>query len=80
MAIPKNVTINGTSYESANLSEAARDQIANVQVVDAEIAYLQRQLIIAQTARNAYGAALAHAVAPPAEEPAKQLPGQENEN
>ena len=54
MTLPEYLTINGTNYATANLSEAARLQLGNVQVVDAEIARLQQQLAIAQTARNAY--------------------------
>ena len=52
------VTINGTSYAAENLSDAAKAQIANVQVADAEIARLQQRLAIAQTARHAYFQAL----------------------
>lgn len=58
------VTLNDQTYALAELSEAARNQVANIRVVDAEIARLQQQLAIAQTARNAYVAALASAVAP----------------
>lgn len=76
MSLPQYVTINGTSYASENLSEAAKAQAANVQVVDAELARLQQQIAIAQTARNAYVAALIEAVkgkdkAAPAEKPKK---------
>lgn len=62
MNLPEYVTINGTSYATAKLSEEARTQFANVQVVDAEIARLQQRLAIAQTARNAYVNALLAAV------------------
>lgn len=62
MSLPQYVTINGTSYASEKLSAAAREQAANVQVVDAELARLKQQLAIAQTARNAYVAALIEAV------------------
>lgn len=64
------VTLNDQTYALAELSEAARNQVANIRVVDAEIARLQQQLAIAQTARNAYVAALASAVTP-APAPAK---------
>jgi hypothetical protein len=40
------------------LSEGAKSQIVNLQVVDQEIAQLKQQLAIMQTARNAYGSAL----------------------
>jgi hypothetical protein len=62
MSLPQYVTINGTSYASEKLSATAREQAANVQVVDAELARLKQQLAIAQTARNAYVAALIEAV------------------
>lgn len=75
MSLPEYVTINGTSYASAKLSEAAKGQIDNVQMVDAEIVRLKQQLAIAQTARNAYCSALVGEVktkeAPVAEKPKK---------
>lgn len=58
MALSKSLTINGTSYTVESLSEAAQMQVANIEGVDVEIARLQRQLAIMQTARNAYVAAL----------------------
>ena len=58
MALPENIHINGADYVVANLSEAARTQIVNIQAVDAEISRLQMRLGIAQTARNAYVGAL----------------------
>ena len=62
----ESITLNGTTYAMADLSAAARAQVENVQLVDAEIAHLQRQIAIAQTARNAYAAALTAAVEGPA--------------
>lgn len=56
------LTLNGKDYEVNQLSDAARAQVTNIQVVDAEISRLQQQLAIAQTARNAYVAALIAAV------------------
>lgn len=58
MTLPQTITINKTIYSTDKLSEASRSQIVNIQVVDAEIARLQQQLAIAQTARNAYSNAL----------------------
>jgi len=52
------VTINGKEYALENLSEAAKDQLTNLRVVDQEISRLQQQQAIAQTARNAYAKAL----------------------
>lgn len=56
------ITINSKDYAVAELSEAAKAQIANIQVADAELARLQQQLALVQTARNAYAAALIAAV------------------
>lgn len=58
MPLPESITLNGVTYATADLSDVAREQIANIQVVDAEIARLRQRLGIAQTARNAYVAAL----------------------
>jgi hypothetical protein len=62
MSLPQYITINGTSYAAENLSETAKIQAANVQIVDAELARLQQQVAIAQTARNAYVSALIESV------------------
>lgn len=67
------LTLNGKDYDVNQLSEAARAQVTNIQVVDAEISRLQQQLAIAQTARNAYVAALMAAVEP-AETPSAPAP------
>lgn len=58
MSLPEYVTVNGTSYAINKLPEDAKLHVVNVQVVDAEIARLQQQLAIAQTARKTYVAAL----------------------
>jgi hypothetical protein len=52
------VTIDNQPYPLASLTEQARAQIVNLQAVEAEIAQLQRQLAIAQTARAAYAGIL----------------------
>lgn len=52
------ISIDGKDYLLANLSEAARDQVGNVQATDAELRRLQVQVAIAQTARIAYANAL----------------------
>lgn len=54
----KTWTIDDKQYNIADLSEAAKSQIVNLQVVDQEIAQLKQQLAIMQTARNAYAGAL----------------------
>jgi len=62
MALPEYINLNGTNYTTAKLSVEAQNQAQNIQVVDLEIARLQQQLAIAQTARNAYSGALMSAV------------------
>ena len=52
------VTIDGRDFELDKLSEPARQQVVNINLVDQEIRRLQVQLKICQTARNAYAAAL----------------------
>ena len=53
-----NITIDGKEYDLDQFSEAAKSQLTNVRVTDQEIARLQQQLAIAQTARQAYAQAL----------------------
>ena len=52
------ITIDGKSYDMMTLSDAAKQQLANIQATDSEIQRLQIQMAIAQTARTAYAAAL----------------------
>lgn len=52
------ITIDGKEYESDDLSEDARVQYNSINATDAEIARINLQLAIAQTARNAYARAL----------------------
>jgi len=52
------VTIDGTDYALDSLSEQAKAQLTNLRVVDQEIARLQTQLAIYQTARSAYARVL----------------------
>lgn len=59
---PQTITIDGNEYRYADLSEAAQRQIANVNVVDQEIARLEQQQALHQTARNAYARALSDAL------------------
>lgn len=58
MADAQTITIDGKEYALDNLSEAAKSQLANLRIVDQEIARLQQQQAIAQTARYAYAQAL----------------------
>ena len=52
------VTIDNQEYETDTLSAEAKAQLSGLQFVDSEIARLQAQMAIYQTARNAYGKAL----------------------
>ena len=52
------VTIDGQSYNPADLSENARQQLLNVRAADQEIERLNRQLALAKTARATYARAL----------------------
>ncbi|MCD5995589.1 hypothetical protein KDX38_18420 [Pseudomonas sp. CDFA 602] len=52
------ITLDGKEYKLEELSEKARIQVVNVQVVEAEITRLQQLLAIAQTARNTYVSSL----------------------
>lgn len=62
MSLPQYITINGTAYASAKLSDAAKQQAVNILAVDTELARLQQQIAFIQTARNAYSAALIESV------------------
>lgn len=48
------ITIDGKQHDTETLSDVAKAQITNIQVVDQKIAQAQQELAILQTARNAY--------------------------
>ncbi|MCG5531445.1 DUF6447 family protein [Halorhodospira halochloris] len=52
------VTIDGTEYQLDQLSDNARQQLANLRAADGEIQRIEAQLAIARTARGAYARAL----------------------
>ena len=52
------ITINDVEYDSEKLSEDTINQFNSIRITDTKIQQLQAELGIAQTARNAYGAAL----------------------
>lgn len=52
------VTVDGVSYKLSQLSAQAKEQVANLQYVDAQMADLNAKLAVFQTARNAYQSAL----------------------
>lgn len=54
----KIITIDGREYHLDSLTDIAKSQIANVRIVDNEIARMEQQLRIYKTARAAYARAL----------------------
>jgi hypothetical protein len=52
------VTIDGRAYELEQLSDQARQQLDMVLACDTELRALEQELVLAQTARNAYAGAL----------------------
>jgi hypothetical protein len=56
------VTIDGRDFDVERLSPEARKQVHNIQVIDVELQRLQTQILIHQTARNAFSLALQQAL------------------
>jgi len=52
------IKIDDKEYDLDALSQEAKNQVASLQFVDAELARLNAQVAVCQTARNAYSAAL----------------------
>jgi hypothetical protein len=52
------VKIDGKDYDLDTLPQTAKDHLQSLQFVDAELARLQAQAAVLQTARIAYGKAL----------------------
>jgi len=52
------ITIDDVAYDLDALSEEAKNQLVSLQFVDAELARLQSQIAVYQTARNGYASAL----------------------
>ena len=52
------INIDGKSYDPLKLSEHAKHQILNIQFVDSQLAQLQNELAVSDTARIAYSKAL----------------------
>ena len=52
------LTIDGRDYDTEQLSDAAKAQVTNVQLVDQKLSQLQQEMAMMQTARNAYVHAL----------------------
>jgi hypothetical protein len=58
MSEDQTVTIDGTTYKLADLSEQARAQLQNIQFCDQQIQQLQNELAVSDTARMGYSKAL----------------------
>ncbi|MDG1168536.1 MAG: DUF6447 family protein [Sulfitobacter sp.] len=54
--------MDGKEYLIADLPNEAKEQLANITLVDRKIAETQQEVAILQTARNAYAAALTAAL------------------
>ena len=52
------IKIDDKDYNLDTLSQEAKDQLASMQFVDAELVRLNAQVAVYSTARNAYSAAL----------------------
>ena len=59
------ITIDTQDYDLDTLSDEARAQLQSLQFVDAELARLQAQTAVLQTARMAYAKALNEALPSP---------------
>lgn len=64
------ITINGKTYATEALSDIAKQHIASIRFVDAEMDRLRQQLAVLQTARNAYVSVLVDNVEQHVAEPA----------
>lgn len=53
------ITIDGKEYDTDQLSDDAKRQLAMIQFVDRKLMELQSEIAVFQTARNAYGKVLA---------------------
>jgi len=58
------ITIDNQEYEVDNMSDEAKAQLTSLQFVDGELARLQAQIAVYQTARNGYANALRVALPP----------------
>ncbi|HQS18251.1 DUF6447 family protein [Reyranella sp.] len=54
----KTISVDGQKYPVESLSDDAKKQIANIRIVDQEIARLETLTAIAKTAKAAYSQAL----------------------
>ncbi len=52
------ITVDGVEYDSDNMSDDAKNQVASLQFVKNEISRLQAQLAVYKTAESGYAKAL----------------------
>lgn len=52
------VTVEGVEYETENMTDNAKAQLASLQFLEAHIQQIQNEIAIYQTARQTYGKAL----------------------
>lgn len=52
------VTIDGVEYDTANLSDNGKAQLASLQFLEVQMNKLQSEIAVYQTAKGAYNAAL----------------------
>ena len=52
------ITVDGADYKLADMSDAAKAQLTNIQFVDAQIQQLRNEWAVADTARLGYSGAL----------------------
>jgi len=57
------ITVDGVDYNVADLTDAAKQQIQNLQFVEAQLQQLNNEWAVADTARLGYSRALAQEVA-----------------
>lgn len=62
------ITIDGKEYDTEQLSDDVKRQLAMIQFVDKKLMELQGEIAVCQTARNAYGKALGEKLLTPKEE------------
>ena len=53
-----NITIDGKEYDSDELSDEIKSQLASLQFVDSELSRLNALIAVLQTARHSYGQAI----------------------
>lgn len=52
------ITIDGREYNTADLSDKVKNELISLRAAEQELARIQTQLALVQTARNAYAASI----------------------